>query len=409
MSEKDYIARCRKQIEEEFNLEGSNLMERDYEYLHKVILETTRTDLSTSTLRRLWTDKYQAVPQIKTLDALVQLIGYSGWHMYKQSFSKEQKRSEGKRSHLVLYALGLILLLVSGWLFISSDAAVGKVSLEPEVTSYQGVPATIGFNYLVSNPKVEIELSWNPYERVFLDMDHHFYTGTYYYPDYHQAKLLYKDQVLAQKAVHVTTRGWHALLMDSGMDTRPQYIDSADFTFTDRLAISHQVITKLDAKTEELYAVFTLSNESLSQLSGDNFSLSGTINVTPAGNENLCLFYEILIKGSEGNMRIPVTQTGCYGIVTLVCAEKKISGKRNDLSDLSTDVTQEHQVKISSHGKKLSVQVGSNSTYELPYEQEIGTLKVIKFIFNGLPEVTAFELRNEKNKIVKMDQWHPFN
>lgn len=409
MSDKDYIARCREQIEKELNLDPANLMERDYEYLHEVILERTKTDLSTSTLRRLWMDKYQGVPQIKTLDALAQVLGYSGWHAYKSTISS--KPSVIKRSNRTLfYITGVLVLAVAATILLTSTGkAIGEVKLDPEVIVYDGVPATIGFNYLVSNPGVEIELSWNPYERAKLDPSGNFYTGTYYYPDYHQAKLLFKEQVLAWEFVHVTTKGWHALIMDSGMDTHPQYVDSADFIYSDKLAINDEVLKNAIDKSEDVYSVFTLSNTSLGQLSGDHFSLVANVEMSPMPEGPLCLIYEVLIKGSSGNIRIPVTQPGCYGVATLHCAEKRMTGKLNDLSNVSTDLTLPHQVKISCQSKMLSVEVGSNQPFELSYEEEIGQLKVIKFIFNGLPEITAFELKDEHNKKMKVNDWYPFN
>lgn len=407
MSEREYITHCKRQIELKYNLDGAKLTERDYEYLHEVILEETRTDLSTSTLRRLWTDYSKGSPQIKTLDALAQTLGYAGWHVYKQTFSKNERIRGSKAKRTALYASSLSVVVISCWLFIFSDEVVKEVMLEPEVFIHEGVPATVGFNYIVSNPEVEIELSWNPYERVTLDVEKNFYTGTYYYPDYHKAKLLYQDQVLAMKFVHITTNGWHALLMDSGMDLSPQYIDSSDFIFSDRLKITKETVEKLTNNAKVVYPVFTLSSTSLEQLKGDSFSLVAKVEMAQISEGTLCLMYEVLIKGSGGNMRIPVMQTGCYGIATLTCAEKMLTGKSSDLSDLSTDVEQRHSVKISTRDRKLKVEVGENQAYELDYEKEIGPLKVVKFIFNGLPEVSKFELRDDKDQVEIVGR-HPF-
>ncbi|MEQ8626419.1 hypothetical protein [Ekhidna sp.] len=408
LREREYISLCKKQIEQKLNF-SSEPMERDFEYLHEIILEKTRTDLSTSTLRRIWSDKYQSIPQTKTLDALAQFLGHSRWHAFKNSLPNDKKHLYKLTSRSVLYSLGLLLIVCTIIFLTSTDKAVGEVILEPEVEMHEGVPATIGFNYLVPNPEVEIELSWNPYERVVLDMENNFYTGTYYYPDYHKAKLLYQDQVLAQQAVHVTTQGWHALLMDSGMDIRPQYVDKSDFLYSSGLWITRETVEKLAEDATELYPVFTLSNTSLEVLSGDDFSLLAEIAMAPISESTLCLMYEVLIKGSYGSMRIPITQKGCYGIATLVCAEKSFSGKFNDLSDLTTDVTMNHNVKITSRDKKLHLQVDGNQTYELDFEGTIGQLKVIKFIFNGLPEISEFKLMDSNNEQLDVGALYPFN
>ncbi|WP_370088275.1 hypothetical protein [Ekhidna sp.] len=409
MSDQEYIELCKRKIERKFNLQASNLMERDYEYLREAILKQTRTNLSTSTLRRLWMDKYQSVPQIKTLDALAMTLDYSGWYAFKNAMSPQHSKNKKSRRTL-LYLLGIgILGLAATILLMSTDRPIGEVSLEPEKFAHEGVPATIGFHYIVPNSEVEIELSWNPHERTTLDADQSFYTGTYYYPDYHQAKLIYNDRILAQSAIHITTTGWHGLIMDSGMDTRPQYVESGDFIFGDSLSIDHQLIKSLTGSSNTLYPVFTFSNKELEKLSGDDFKL-----VTEVKMESLsqtsdpCGFYEILIKGEGGNMRIPIVQTGCYGLVAIQCAEEIISGKQNDLSGLSTNLKLEHRVEIASKDKALEIIVGDNPPFRFKYEGQISTLKVIKFIFTGSATVSSFQLLSEQGVELKTEALYPF-
>ena len=150
MTEKDYISRCKNEIEKQFNL-PEDLIERDFEYLHEVLLEQTQTDISTSTLRRIWSDKYQSIPQTKTLDALARLLGHAGWHAFKQ----EATANKPKRLNLKVaaYMLGVVAMVSAVLLLIASDEAVGEAMLTPEVFIHEGVPATI----LEASPKEEAE------------------------------------------------------------------------------------------------------------------------------------------------------------------------------------------------------------------------------------------------------------
>lgn len=408
--EKNDIDECKRRIEEKYNLQGSSMMERDFEYLRKVILEATRTDLSTSTLRRLWSGQYQSVPQTKTLDALAQVIGHEGWHDFKNALpSKEDVGKREKKPRLLPYLISITIL---GGIIVSSIAfkpETVEVSLTPEVIMYNGVPATIGFNYETSNPKTEIEISWNPYERKALDPDKNFYSATYFYPDYHQAKLLLDDQILVQKNIHVTTDAWHGLVMKSGYDSRPLYLADEDFRFSDRLVVNEQTIEELGLETnKQLFPVFTLSNEALSEISCDKLSMSARVKNQPLVKGQSCYGYSILLKGAYGSMRIPISQAGCQGISHLRCSERKLTGKEMDFSSLATQVEQTHEVTLTIKDNKLEVLVEDNDPFQLDYANEMGPLKVVKFIFDGKGEVHAFDIFDEHQNRVELEALAPF-
>lgn len=404
LNEKEYIALCKEQIEKKLNL-GTDLIERDYEYLHEVILKQTKTDLSTSTLRRIWSDKYHSVPQTKTLDALAQLLGHAGWHDFKQNQQGIKRKSFQLNAQLIAYAFGLVLVICSIILLTSTGEVIGKATLYPEVHVHEGVPATIGIHYDIRSPNIDIELSWNPYERTRLDMNLDFYTGTYFYPDYHQAKLLHGEQVLASVPIHVTTPGWHGLIMHSGYDPNPDYMDSAEYMHDDKLKV---VSKSLDGADKLALPVFTLSHADLSYLSGDDFGMTAKVRSESYSEAQSCGLYEILIKGSTGNIRIPISQNGCYGLTTLKCAGKILSGKQNDLSALSTELSEEHQIRIELKRKEMHIKLGSNPTYEVEYENDIGPLKVIKFIFQGPSELCAFELLDSDGNKLQSPALSPF-
>ncbi|MEO9482951.1 MAG: hypothetical protein ABJG47_05875 [Ekhidna sp.] len=407
MTEKDYISLCKKQIQAKFNL-NSDLIERDFEYLHDVILEETQTDLSTSTLRRIWSDKNQSIPQTKTLDALAQLLEHPGWHEFKRAHQAVGKKSIHMNARSLAYIIGLVLLLSSIFLLTSTEEVVGEAILIPEVLVYEGVPATIGFHYSIKNPNIDIELSWNPYERTRLDMDQNFYTGTYLYPDYHQAKLLHGEQVLVASPIHVTTSGWHGLIMDAGYDTKPSYLDSIEFLSGEKLFVKKESMAQAGEQSGIALPVFTLSHTDLSSLSGDAFTLKALVSSQAFSKEQTCLFYEVLIKGENGNIRVPVSQTGCYGLTDLKCVGEVFSGKQNDLSALSTELSKEHQFNVQLKGNEMRINVANNPALTISYANRVGPLKVIKFIFQGSSEIRSFELLDENGSRFESSALYPF-
>ncbi|MEP1096497.1 MAG: hypothetical protein ABJG78_15385 [Cyclobacteriaceae bacterium] len=396
-----YILLCKKQITKELNLENDSLVQRDFEYLSKVIFEKSGIDLSTATLRRIWSTERDGVPQAKTLDAMAQVLDFEGWHEFKKANRGGTSATKKLTSFNRITILQLVLVGIAAivWIWLSDRRSVEvQVSLWPHKMSQEGVPATIGFNYDIEQMEdleVKIQLSWNPFEQTVLDPEKHFYTGTYFYPDYHQAKLLADNSILASSNIHITTPGWHGLVMKAGLDSNPIYIDSADFLKKDRLAIT-QALSESYALSDlkELFTTFTLSNSILSQIDGDSFELRTVFKGLGYVSNPICSQTDIVIKGENESMRIPISSNGCYGITALKCSDVTVSGKTNDLSNLSADLLQPLSVSLLVGKNALLVQVGENEPFKTAYSKSIGELKVIKFIFSGYAEVREFEIKS---------------
>lgn len=404
-TEKYYISKCKALIAEAFNLDNSNLIQRDFEFLRKTIFEKSGIDLSTATLRRIWANDGSIRPQTKTLEALAMVLGFEGWHHFKQSVpvaGDSSNRKAYKISRVGLIAIPL-LLLSSLWFYSGSSAEeMSSVTLTSSTNVQEGVPATIGFNYDISSIKdqeVKIQLSWNPYEQTVLNPHESFYTGTYFYPDYHQVKLLRNDEVIASDNIHITTPGWHGIVMQSGMDPKPIYIDHSDFIFDDHLTISETINNDYNLhQIKQLYSVFTLSNDALASVMGDDFELDATIQVPGHLIKPICDRTDIVIKGVSGTMRVPISSNGCYGITSLTCSEVSLSGKNHDLSKLSSDLSSNVKINLTVLDQGLSIRVGDNETLDIPYLKPIGSLKVIKFIYTGYGKLLEFELKTEGRK-----------
>lgn len=381
---------------DELNLSQDVLAQRDFEYLNKVIFEKSGIHLSTATLRRIWSSEHDGVPQTKTLDALAQALGHTGWHEFKKMHP--QQVNSGSFPLKKVSQLLIIVVTLAGaiafWHFWNPFVEVA-VSLVPEKTSHEGVPATIGFNYDISsvNKEVKIQLSWNPYEQAVLDPSKNFYTGTYFYPDYHEAKLLLDDEIIASSYVHITTPGWHGLIMKSGLDPSPIYVEKSDLQKKGKLAISTELSNKYEfEQLNELFSVFTLSSKMLEQVNGDDFELKTSFRSIEHLSNRICNQTDIVIKGATGSLRIPISSEGCYGITNLKCSEVLISGKTSDLSSLSIDLLQTQAINLRVKENELSIRLGEEEPFSLNYTQPIGQLKVVKLIFTGYGEVEAFKI-----------------
>lgn len=396
MHEKEIIEKCKNEFIKKYKFTSDELQQRDFEFLHEKIFEITQVNISTTTLRRFWSNNYQSSPQTNTLNALAQCIGFASWH----DFAIHCGSSEiNKYSKFKKVALWVLIIAICGWLlyYILPLYSSHEVYLKAEVSIYDGVPATIGFNYNVAELSKEalIQLSWNPNERASLDPQKSFYTGTYFYPDYHEAKIIYEDKIIATDFVHITTEGWNGLIMQEGYDINPTYIENTDFVKENSMTVNDTTALKKNLNILEYFPVFTLSNTELDTISGDSFSMSCNLKLLASQITRNCRSIDILVKGETGNIRIPISEVGCYGLYQLSVSEKNISGKTTDLSRLTTNLSVITPISLVTKDHELKIKVGDKDEFRISYKNSLGPVKVIKFVLTGAGEVSNFQLSRD--------------
>ncbi|MCE7996271.1 MAG: hypothetical protein HEP71_30105 [Roseivirga sp.] len=404
--EKVFIELCKKLLAKKLNWpEEKQLKQRDFEYLSTEIFRLTKIELSTATLRRIWSNNYKSLPQVHTLNAMAQYLGHTNWHDFKTEQTApapiDQKKKRPKQKAPIAIALMAVLTLLAVIIISQSGSSPRpatslSISQPPSGT----VPATVGFHYDISQATepISIELSWNPFERTVLNPADSFYTGVYYYPDYHRTKLLRGKEVLTDIPVYVTTPDWHALVMKKDNDIHPTYIEAQDFLTGGQMGFDMETLSPYLLNEPELvHSVFTFSNPVLEQFQADEVRLQTRIKHNPHKSDPACTRAILLLKAKNGRASIPIMEKGCYGNYGIGFSEKVISGKTNDLSPLAADLSEYVDVQINIKGKEVSIQVADNPVYSFTYEKALGTLKVAKLMINGLGSVDSFAVMDDED------------
>ena len=90
-----HIELCIKLLEEKFSFgNGHGYTQKDLEQLSSYIEEHTGYYISLSTLKRVWKGTYKTQPQIATLNALVEVLGYKNWQDFKIQHQKAKVEEE---------------------------------------------------------------------------------------------------------------------------------------------------------------------------------------------------------------------------------------------------------------------------------------------------------------------------
>ena len=414
--ERIYINQWKQEALLKLGWTGERLpQQRDFQFLSEEIFKETGVSLSPSTLRRLWNNQYKNIPQVHTLNALAAYLGFSDWNHFKSHQPNTEINTEQlvppKRNYLRWVAGMAVVLFVTFVVFTLSaprkiTSYIPEVSLSIRNQENQQVPATVGFDYDISKAKspVSIELSWNPYERTVLDPAKSFYTGVYYYPDYHSTKLLNNDSVLLNIPVYVTTESWHALIMQEDYDPRPIYIEKSDFLKQGSMGFEWSDLEGyLLEQPSKLFSVFTFSNSTLERFSADELTLELTFQKVDSKFDPECTGMDVLLKGEKGRARLPVGKRGCFGELGVHFGEQFFSGKTTDLSALTTDLLQPQKLTIAVSGGKVKAILSGNPAFEFDYEKPLGQLKVLKFIFVGLGKVHDVKLSSKEGEVYSED------
>ena len=122
-------ALCKKEGFE--NLE--TLVQRDFEFLSDRIEAKTGVVISLSTMKRLSNGQFSRLPQVATLNAICQYIGYESWQEFKKDKETQKSKenvvpqpisgSSGTRANYVVFAVLLgIVALASGFIASASEA-----------------------------------------------------------------------------------------------------------------------------------------------------------------------------------------------------------------------------------------------------------------------------------------------
>jgi len=410
LDEQNLIEIWKKEVTNQLGWSSSSeVKQRDYEYLSQEIFAVTQVELSTTTLRRIWSNQYKSLPQVHTLNAMAAFLGEADWNSFKKKTSLSEGPAETPMARfkipvktLLFFTLTLTLVAILAFgLYPGSEPETPDftVSLSSDQPRYHGVPATAGFSYDIqeATSPVDIELSWNPMERKQLDPDKNFYSGVYYYPDYHSTKLLSGDHVLAHIPVYVTTDDWHALVMKEDNDVYPTYIEKEDFIGEKGMGFGAELLTRYGlGQAEQIHSVFTFSNPKMEAYDGDSLELVVDFVSIQDKSNPPCPSMDVVLKAVNGTARIPIKGQGCYGEIRMHYGDQLVSGKEKDLSSITGDLYLQQRLHLVVANGVVTVQLGQNEPYSFKYNKQVGELKVLKFIFSGFGYVQNVELSSPR-------------
>lgn len=427
LSEQDFLEVCKTKIEEKYHLGNGDqrLKQRDFEYLINLIEETSGTNLSISTLKRLWRETSGQNPHPATLDALVSILGYKDWLEFKVDNAPTPKKSGPSNSlgnkktgesqipkiKPALIAVGLLaivaLLIIS---FTSKSiittADAEDVQLSVSNTVEAGVPTTVIFNYDLKDIDADtfyIQQDWDPNNRQKIDPAAEYFTSVYYYPGFHRARIIADETVLKTEEVFIRTKGWLAAAVHRDDDEHPVYLP-VYISDNNVLSIREEVIRENGITPDRFGGSGIFNIGDFRDLDGHNFIAETRFKNRPLGNSP-CPFAQFTIHTEANIYFTQFTSKGCVGELELMIGEKFISGNDNDLSAFGTDVSEWQELSLRVEDKFAAVFLNGVNIYETRFENDFGKVVGVDYRFSGLGDLDYLRFRNPDETIVYEDDF----
>lgn len=419
--DQDYIAICRRQIEEKFAFgNGAGYTQRDLEALSRHIEERTGVILSLSTLKRLWKDDFKQRPQPATLNALAAVLDYRDWQDFRQQnplpapaeSSSVPNVTPKKRTGQVI-ALTVVLIAASLWVMrmINHRPAApvkvdGPVSFTAQKTVMTGTPATVIFNYDLSGVTADsffIQQSWNPAHRVRIDPVSTTYSSIYYESGYHRARLIANDSVLAMQPVHIFSDGWEPRLYYNYREKEPVHFKKERFTGSGRLHIDRQLLARKNVDLSRPFET-RITNSRVYGLSSDNFDLVSRIKVDSLTGSP-CPFMQVNIVTEKHFFWVNLQYPGCERNAGYKMGEVIRSGQNNNLSRLGVDVYQWQEVGIRVENRKAEITLNGQRLFSETFREDFGDIMALTYIFSGTGSIDHVRLSGINGAVVFEDHF----
>lgn len=395
------------------------LVQRDLLFLCDRIEDRTGTIISLSTLKRLLAGQFARLPQVATLDALAQTIGFAHWQAYRAAIAPSDAlpvalgaasvapaapvATTGRRRPLSWrwLALGaaLCLLAVVSLALVRSHrhALAGAATATFSATKVTGndLPNTVVFHYNIDGVTADsffIQQSWDRNRRVRIQKGVHTLTDLYLEPGYHVAKLIANDQIIKTVDVSIPTDRW-VYYAQPRFGGDPAYITAAAASLTGgALALTRADLTAsgVDPDREHLYVMANFP--STRTLNSDSFTLRFRARVADAmGNPCPFLMGEVFCQ--RNFMFFSSTPPGCSSTSEAQFGDNFMGGKTHDLSALGANVRNWQDFELTVKQRAVTIAIDGKPVMTTTYTQPCGQITGLGFISNGLCQVDSIELK----------------
>ena len=413
------IRKCREDIIKKFVGDSPlKFSHADFSKLSDDIFDITKISISISTLKRIWKDDFKNYPNISTLDAFAQYLGYKNWRVYCNQFSN--RRFQGFRyfkarlRYLILIAGGLLVASATiFFVFIAQRTAnftdYNDIKFEFKEFDSTQIPLYAVFSYNIRGLKfksatirplgtAEDEFAISPNDSIA--------TYTYLRPWNYSPTLVLDGKQVKSLNIHFAAGQWKAGLSNTRNKFYIKYFDDEEIYKNGRLHFTTDLVNQKNFPVKEIeYITYDLFKK-FEDINGDSLHYKTRIKNTIITREENCGNINIGLCFETGSILIPLAiEKSPYGPLTAAFFDIYVSGKTHDVSFLYHDLEKWNTFEVITRNKNISILANDSVIYSTNYTQQPGKLTGISFDFKGWGEVDYVRFYNPDDKLIYDDEF----
>jgi len=413
----NHIAKCLTLIESKLGWgDSSHWATQDFISLSEKIFEATGTQLSQTTLKRVWGKvQYDSNPTPTTLNTLASFAGYENWRNFVSEYTDLKKHSaEPVPTYLnkkfrfkpILFGSMVLLLAIFATFLGLTSFSEKTTPIDGSACSFEshpiavGLPNTVVFKYDLADIKgkhFQLQMNWNPEKRMDIDPHAGEASMIYYYPGYYKAKLVADGNILKEHDLYIPTDGWMAT---RDLSPKPRYYFQHELIRNGRLSID----AKEEKENQDKRLTFAYVKD-FGDINSDNVKLEVELKNTFQTGIDICQKTEVHLICSQGIFIIPMAIPGCTGDLFAMCSEQALSGENKDFSGLGTDFEGWQNFQLRLQNRQLSIYLNKQEALTHTYQEHAGKVVGLRVRFVGSGELNYVKMWDEHGHVFFEDDF----
>jgi hypothetical protein len=427
MNDVYYIDIIIQKIEKKLNWRKVSFWaDNEYKKLSLLIYKDTTISISPQTLKRLFGKvKYKDVytPQPATKDALARFLKYDDWEAFVQDQASSthrftsylNRRGVAKHRKMILMFVLLALVAAISSFFILTGIKSKTVTFYAE--NVTGItPHTVSLHYNISKLKSkEVYIDFDHKEAEerspgeLLDKRRTLINHCYESPGFFNVKISSQGIVLASAKIHALSEGWSSYCFNDDNFRLRKFVFELEKRVRDvendgLLYISPKELNNQGFNGNTVFYLEHMLYKDF-HVSADSCTFEASYRNSPDMGGISCYDAEFRIIGENGLASVMLVQQGCYRWSEVTISEVHKNGKYDDLSTLSSDLSDWNVLKIKVEESKAIITNGSDTIFTCVYKQPLGSIKGIRFVTKGSGAFDYIKLYNDQNHLVYEDNF----
>ncbi len=422
MKEQKYIRRCLLKIEKKLRWgTAEHWPNSKFIELSSHIGKKTGITISSSSLKRLYgrakTYKKDSRPQIETKNALAIFLDYRNWDDFVRKQHPLYFVKGKKMSLLFLVALVAIFILI----FYLPKTFTKKESRTHSEFTFKGknlngthVPHTVIIHYDISKLPYDtayVDFGEDP-KRTGMPNENHSYqalskekhtiTYTYFVKRYYRIRLLNNQKnEIAGLNVMLKTNQWEGTIEQENQLLHIQ--QKALLTSNGTMLYPPDKMKKKGLEPQKEFRVYYRNIKDF-DINADNMTIETKIRAFFDSNMIDCDHFQLALLGQNRRLFLTFMEKGCAGGIHLQFGDKIIKGEEHDLTGFTDNLGKWTTIKLINQNKNITVIKNNTTIYSGAYQQNIDSLKGIRYEFKGAGEIDYIRINNSSSGIVSYNK-----